>query len=346
AQICAPLWPQIDPEENPLSYITNGVHVPSFLAQEWAEVFEKYLGFDWSQRITDQGFWQRVDEIPDHLFWSVRQSLKTQMLHLLRFRVARRHFRNRGSEAHLDRLLKYADPVNPNVLTIGFARRFATYKRAALLFEDLDWLRHILCDDRRPVLFIFAGKAHPADQPGQDLIRRVTQIAAMPEFEGRILLVEGYDMRLARRLVSGVDVWLNNPVYPHEASGTSGMKAGINGVINLSVLDGWWAEGYDGANGWAIKPAFDALDAARRDADEARALYQLLEDQVIPLYYATGPGGHSPGWLEIAKKSVASIVPRFSSERMLGEYAELCYVPAARQWRRFSQDEFAGARKL
>ena len=346
AQICAPLWPQIDPEENPLSYITNGVHVPSFLAQEWAEVFEKYLGFDWSQRITDQGFWQRVDEIPDHLFWSVRQSLKSQMLHLLRFRVARRHFRNRGSEAHLDRLLKYADPVNPNVLTIGFARRFATYKRAGLLFEDLDWLRQILCDDRRPVLFIFAGKAHPADQPGQDLIRRVTQIAAMPEFEGRILLVEGYDMRLARRLVSGVDVWLNNPVYPLEASGTSGMKAGINGVVNLSVLDGWWDEGYDGKNGWAIKPVAESFDDARRNLEEAKALYELLQDHVIPTYYQRGDMGYSPQWIHLAKRSIATLLPRFSSRRMVSEYLAKFYLPASRQGRRLMEGAFEAGHKL
>jgi starch phosphorylase len=232
------------------------------------------------------------------------------------------------------------------VLTIGFARRIATYKRATLLFHDLDRLREIVCDPQRPVLFVLAGKAHPADQPAQEFIRRISEVARMAEFESAFVFVENYDLRIARRLVAGVDVWLNNPIYPHEASGTSGMKAGINGVINLSVLDGWWAEGYDGANGWAIKPAFDALDAARRDADEARALYQLLEDQVIPLYYAIGPGGYSPGWLAIAKQSVASIVPRFSSVRMLGEYAEQCYVPATRQWRRLAQDQFAPARKL
>src|SRR5581483_5418328 len=283
ARICAPLWKEIDPEENSIGYITNGVHVPTFLAQEWAEVFERHLGFDWTQRITDTGFWQRVDEIPDHLFWSVRQSLKSQMLHLVRFRVARQHFRNRGSEAHLDRLLKFADASNPNVLTIGFARRFATYKRATLLFEDLKWLEQIVCSDARPVLFIFAGKAHPADRPGQDLIRRVHEIANMPQFEGRFLLVEDYDLRLARRLVSGVDVWLNNPVFPLEASGTSGMKAGINGVLNLSVLDGWWDEGYDGKNGWAIKPVSEIFEEARRNREEAKALYELLQDQVIPM---------------------------------------------------------------
>ena len=179
----------------------------------------------------------------------------------MHFRKSAQHFRSHGSESHLDRMLKYVDSYNPNILTIGFARRFATYKRATLLFENLDWLKEILSDNERPVLFLFAGKAHPADQPGQDLIRQVQGIANMPEFEGKIMLVEGYDLGLARRLVSGVDVWLNNPVYPLEASGTSGMKAGMNGAINLSVLDGWWGEGYDGTNGWAIKPAPTWMEA-------------------------------------------------------------------------------------
>ncbi len=346
SRICAELWPQIDHRENPIGYITNGVHVPTFLAQEWGEVFEKHLGFDWSQRLTDAAFWQRVDEIPDHLFWSVRQSLKAQMLHLVRFRVARQHFRNRGSEAHLDRLLKLADPVNPNVLTIGFARRFATYKRATLLFEDLEWLQHIVCDNARPVLLIFAGKAHPADQPGQELIRRITQIAAMPQFEGRILLVEGYDLRLSRRLVSGVDVWLNNPVYPLEASGTSGMKAGMNGVLNLSVLDGWWDEGYDGKNGWAIKPVSEGFEEARRNREEAKALYELLQDHVIPMYYRRGDMGFSQDWIRMAKRSIASLLPRFSATRMVGEYLAKFYLPATRQGRRYGDDGFAAARKV
>jgi starch phosphorylase len=190
----------------------------------------------------------------------MHQYLKSQLLHLVRYLIRRAHVRNQGSEAHLDRLFRFADPANPNVLTIGFGRRFATYKRATLLFEDLEWLREITSNPDRPVLFIYAGKAHPADKPGQDLIRQVSHVARMPEFEGRILLVEGYDLHFSRRLVSGVDVWLNNPVYPLEASGTSGMKAAMNGVINLSVLDGWWEEGYDGTNGWAIKPATDAGD--------------------------------------------------------------------------------------
>ncbi|HVY04568.1 MAG TPA: alpha-glucan family phosphorylase [Burkholderiales bacterium] len=346
SRICAPLWPEIEPRENPLSYVTNGVHVPTFLAPEWSEQFDKFLGLDWSQHAGSQGFQDRLKTMPDHLFWSVRQSLKAQMLHLVRHRLARQHFRNHGSEAHLDRLLRFAHPVNPNVLTIGFARRFATYKRATLLARDLDWLRTILGDESRPLLFIFAGKAHPADVPGQDVIRDLNRIARMPEFEGKILLLEGYDLHLARRLVSGVDVWLNNPMYPMEASGTSGMKAGINGVLNLSVLDGWWGEGYDGHNGWAIKPVEQNLDEARRNFEESRTLYELLQDQVVPTYYRRGEMGYSAEWVRMAKQSIASVLPRFSSIRMVNEYLTRFYLPATRQGRRYAESEFEPARRL
>jgi len=346
SRIAAPLWPQIDPEENGIGYITNGVHVPTFLAQEWADLFEKYLGFDWTQRLTDPVFWQRVHAIPDHLFWSVRQSLKAQMLHLVRHRISVQHYRNHGSQAHLDRLLKYADPTNPNVLTIGFARRFATYKRAALIFSDPAWLRELLTNPARPVVLVFAGKAHPADRPGQELIRRVVEVGRMPEFEGRILMVEDYDMRLARRLVSGVDVWLNNPVYPLEASGTSGMKAGINGVLNLSVLDGWWDEGYNGENGWAIKPVGENMEEDRRDREEARTLYELIQDKVIAQYFERGEMGYSPQWVRMAKHSIASLLPRFNSTRMVSEYLAKFYLPAARQGRRYADNSYENARKL
>ena len=346
AKVCSELWPQIDPDENPLRYITNGVHVPTFLADAWHRAFDDYLGPGWAQRLRDLECWKGVHEIPDSQFWSVHQHLKSEMLHLVCHRMRTQHARNQGSEAHLDRMLKLTDPGNPTVLTIGFARRFATYKRATLLFNRLDWLREIVSDPKRPVVFLFAGKAHPADQPGQELIRRIAEVARMPEFESRILLVEGYDLRLARRMVSGVDVWLNNPVYPLEASGTSGIKAGINGVPNLSVLDGWWGEGYNGRNGWAIKPASDMLDAARRDEEEARTLYELLQDQVIPLYYSTSPAGYSPGWVATAKESIASIMPHFSSMRMLEEYVEDVYGPATRQWRRYAEQDFLAARRL
>ncbi len=346
SRICAPLWPELDPGENPMSYVTNGVHVPTFLTPEWADQFDKFLGFDWSRHAGSQSFHERLEAMPDHLFWSVRQSLKAQMLHLVRHRVARQHFRNHGSEAHLDRLLRYADPINPNVLTVGFARRFATYKRATLLFQDLGWLRRILGDAAKPVVFIFAGKAHPADVPGQDVIRELNRIARMPEFEGKILLLEDYDLHLARRLVSGVDVWLNNPMYPLEASGTSGMKAGINGVLNLSVLDGWWGEGYDGHNGWAIKPVTESLDEARRNFEESRTLYELLQDQVVPTYYRRGEMGYSADWIRMSKHSIASILSRFSSTRMVNEYLAKFYLPATRQGRRYTESDFEAARRL
>jgi len=346
ADICAALWPDIAPEENPVEYVTNGIHVPTFLATEWREIFDRHVGQGWARHLTDAARWECVRTIPDLPFWSAHQSLKAQMLHLVRYRVSARHARNQGSESHLDRLLRLADPNQPNVLTIGFARRFATYKRATLIFENLDWLRALVCNPQRPVLLIFAGKAHPADEPAQQSIRRIAQIAAMPEFEGHVLLVENYDLQLARRLVSGVDLWLNNPVHPLEASGTSGMKAGINGVLNLSVLDGWWDEGYDGSNGWAIKPASSLLDDARRDQEEARTLYETLQDKVIPLYYERSPMGFSPGWIAMAKNSIATLLPRFNSMRMLEQYAENFYVPAARQWARYSADDHAGARTV
>jgi starch phosphorylase len=346
ANICRDLWPQIEPEENPISYITNGVHVPTFLAQEWSDLFDRYLGHEWRSKMCDTEFWTRINKIPDHLFWSVRQSLKSQMFYGIRSRITEQNTRNHGSEAHLDRLLKFIDPINPNILTLGFARRFATYKRAALLFENLDWLRKIILDQDRPVLLIFAGKAHPADVPGQDLIRRISEISHLPEFEGRLLLIEGYDLRLARRLVAGVDVWLNNPIYPLEASGTSGMKAGINGAINLSVLDGWWGEGYDGKNGWAIKPGPENMEGALRDKEESRAFYEILQDQVVPLYYNYGKLGYSPEWVKMAKHSMISLLPRYSSTRMVDEYVKKFYLPASQKGMAYADNDFDGAKKI
>ncbi|WP_374344131.1 alpha-glucan family phosphorylase [Azonexus sp.] len=350
ADICRYLWPQIEPAENPMEYVTNGVHLPTFLAPEWFETFERYLGIGWQARQTDPANWDGIELIPDATFWSIRQQLKAKLFELVRERIREQHKRNQGSPSHLDRLLKLVDPDNPKVLTIGFARRFATYKRAALLFQDPSWLREIIEQADRPVLFLFAGKAHPADLPGQEIIRQIAQMARLPEFEGRILLVEGYDLHLSRSLVAGVDVWLNNPIYPLEASGTSGMKAAMNGALNLSVLDGWWGEGYDEGeglpNGWAIKPVPGHLDDAQRDAEEARALYELLQDHVIPTYYRTGPMGYSPEWIAMAKRSIASIAPRFNVIRMVGEYAQKFYGPAAAHGRRYSDADFAAARDV
>ena len=346
SRLLAGLWPQIPPEENPVTFITNGVHAPTFLAPQWADVFDNFLGDAWPHHLHDPAFWARIGELPDHTFWKTHQALKSQMLHLVRYRVASQHFRNKGSESHVDRLLRLADPANPNALTIGFGRRFATYKRATLLFENFDLLHEIVSAAQRPVLFLFAGKAHPADAPGQDLIRHIARVAASPQFEGKILLVEEYDLRLARRLVSGVDVWLNNPIYPLEASGTSGMKAAINGVLNLSVLDGWWGEGYQGDNGWAIKPASEALDQHRRNQEEARTLYELLQDQVVPLYYDRGESGLPARWIAMAKRSIATIMPRFNASRTVDEYVSVCYQPAAWHGARLQADGYSGARTL
>jgi starch phosphorylase len=330
------VWPEIPAEENPVSTITNGVHLTTFLATEWTDTFDRFLGTGWQHRLEHADTWDQIRAIPDHVFWSVRQYLKSQMLQLVHRRIREQHYRNQESESHVDRLLRYADPNNPNVLTIGFARRFATYKRATLLSEDFETLREIVGDRDRPVVFIFAGKAHPADQPGQELIRDITRLARMNELEGHFLFVEGYDLYLARRLVTGVDVWLNNPVHTMEASGTSGMKAGINGVINLSVLDGWWGEGYVGDNGWAIKPAASSLDPDQRDREEARTFYEIMQDQVLPMYYDRGsPTGDKAQWIHMAKRSMATLLPRFSAARMLNEYVETVYRPTARQAARY-----------
>jgi starch phosphorylase len=346
ALILADLWPEVPEQENPVQYVTNGVHVPSFLAPEWAEAFDRFIGSGWHRRMADPRALEPIMDMPDHVFWSIRQHLKSRMLTLVRQRVRAQSYRNQGSEAHVDRLLKLADPANPNVLTIGFARRFATYKRATLLFDKLDWLKEIVASEGRPVVFIFAGKAHPADEPGKEMIRRVFEVSNMRDFEGHVLFVEGYDLRLARRLVSGVDVWLNNPIFPLEASGTSGMKAGFNGVINLSVLDGWWGEGYDGENGWAIKPASEMLDDGRRNIEESRSLYELLQDRVIPLYYDRGTMGFSPEWIKRAKHSIMTLLPRFNSQRMVSEYLTRFYVPASRRGRQLIDQNYQTARDL
>ena len=339
-------WPQVTPEENPVGYVTNGVHVTTFLAPEWGEVLDRFLGVGWMHRLGHPGIWEKIRDIPDHIFWSVRQDIKARMLHMLRHRISRQHLRNHGSESHLERLLRYCDPAKPHTLTIGFGRRFATYKRATLLFNDLDNFRRIVGDKDRPVVFLFAGKAHPADEPGQELIRTLVHMAGQEEFQGRLLFIEGYDLHIARRLVSGVDVWLNNPVHPLEASGTSGMKAGMNGVINLSILDGWWDEGYDGQNGWAIKPASPQLDQHRRDREEARTLYELLQDNVVPQYYRRAEGGYSGEWIRMAKRAMASLLPRYDASRMLGEYVSKYYLPAARQGLRYAENGYEAARTI
>ena len=344
-RICADHWPEVPPEENPVGYVTNGVHVPTFLFQAWADFFDVTLGENWRDHLTDARFWSRIEDIPDPVYWNARQSIKADMLGILRERLRRENRRAGVSDAHFRRVTRYLDPRNPDVLTIGFARRFATYKRAMLLFSDLAWLKEIINGSTRPVVFVFAGKAHPADEPAKRVLREVKAISTHPDFLGHVVFVEDYDMGLARSLVAGVDVWLNNPVSTLEASGTSGIKASINGTINLSVLDGWWAEGYDGENGWGIAGSH-AHDGAMRDHDDAQTFYELLQDEVIPLYYARNEDGYSPGWVRRSKRSMSTIVPHFNMRRVLEDYIASVYRPAARQGRRLTSDRGAGARAL
>ncbi|OGI44957.1 MAG: alpha-glucan phosphorylase [Candidatus Muproteobacteria bacterium RBG_16_64_11] len=346
SRMAAYIWPQVPPDENPVGYITNGVHVPTFLAHEWVNLLDMRLGGGWRNELLNESYWNHIDAIPDHSYWSLRQLLKTEMLAAVRRRVVRQHRRNGYSESLIDRLTARLAPDKTDVLTIGFARRFATYKRAGLLFSDPARLARLLNDPKQPCLLIFAGKAHPHDLPAQNLIKLIHEYSRRPEFEGRIILLEGYDQALARKLVTGVDVWLNTPEYPLEASGTSGEKAAINGVINLSVLDGWWGEGYNGENGWAITPHGPAFERAYRDHEESQELLDILEKQVVPLYYKRNGHGYSEGWVKKSKASVKSILPRFNAQRMVMDYVRNFYAPARQQRLVMEGNRFARAREL
>ena len=340
-------WPEIRPLENPVGYVTNGVHVPTFIRQTWSELFDHYLGGGWQAKLMDESLVGRIMEIPDEVFWRTNQGSKRQMLRAVRARLSRQWTRNGLSETHIHRLLRHVNPDNPDVLTVGFARRFATYKRSTLLFSDLGWLESLVKSEDRPLLFVFSGKAHPADEPGQWMMREIQRVSNLPPFVGRILLLEGYDMGMSRLLTSGVDVWLNTPIHPFEASGTSGMKAAINGTVNLSVLDGWWAEGYDGTNGWGIPPSPEDNGSGERDRQDATTLYEILQDEVVPLYYARDEKlGYSPGWVAICKRAMVSSLPRFNSRRVAHDYIRHYYGPAAAHSRAVSVNDFAVAREL
>jgi len=346
ARMSAYVWPQVPAEENPLGYITNGVHVPTFLAREWTNLFDMRYGGGWRNELLNPDYWRQIDTIPDHSYWSLRQSLKSEMLAEVRQRVVLQHRRNGYSESLIERLTANLAPTDTDLLTIGFARRFATYKRANLLFSDPQRLARILNDPKHPCLLVFAGKAHPHDLPAQNLIKMIHEYSRLPEFEGRLILVEGYDMALARKLVTGVDVWLNTPEYPLEASGTSGEKAAINGVINLSVLDGWWGEGYNGENGWAITPHGPDFERGYRDREESSELLDILEKQVLPLYYERNGHGYSEGWVKKSKASMKSTLPQFNAQRMVMDYVRRYYTPARQLNLVMSGNDYARAREV
>jgi len=339
------VWPQIPHEDNPISYVTNGVHVPTFLAREWVNLFDMRFS-EWRNALLNKHYWASIDSIPDHRFWSLRKELKTLMMNDINHRIIHRFKRAGYSEAMLQRVTEFTSQSEANVLVLGFARRFATYKRATLLFSDPARLARLVNDPDRPVVFMFAGKAHPRDIPGQELIRAIHEYSLRPEFQGKIILLEGYDMALARKLVTGVDVWINTPEYPLEASGTSGEKAAINGVINLSVLDGWWGEGYDGENGWAIHPHAQHIDHNLREKEEAADLFNLLEYEIIPMYFDQGNQGYSSRWVKMSKASMKSCIPRFNSQRMVVDYVTRFYARARKQSKRFAKDNAKPARDL
>jgi starch phosphorylase len=345
AQLCADHWPEIRPEDNPVGFVTNGVHVPTFLHKLWGGLFDAELGPDWGERLNDVAFWAGLETVPDERFWETSQAVKSKMLDAVRQRLEREYRRKGLSLAQLARITRLLDPTRPDVLTIGFARRFATYKRATLLLRDRARLARLLNDPDRPVVLLFAGKAHPADEPGKQVLREIRQLMTSPEFIGRIVFLEDYDLQLARSLVSGVDVWLNTPIAPLEASGTSGIKAAINGRLNLSVLDGWWAEGCMADNGWGIPPS-DVQDWDRRDAIESELILHTLQEEVIPLYYQRDVNGRSSEWIRRAKQAMMTVIPRFNMDRMLRDYTEKLYRPAAEQHRRLAANNYAGARQL
>jgi starch phosphorylase len=320
------LWPDRPEAEVPITHITNGVHLPSWIPGPLDRLFRKYLDHHWQERHDDPEMWERIADIPDEELWAVLQEQKRKMMGFIRERA--RHRRISG-QMDPDQVLAAGAFLDPEALTIGFARRFATYKRATLLFHDLERLKRIIHDLYRPVQFIFAGKAHPADDAGKHLLQQVYNLAKDPAMGGRIAFVEDYDLHVARYLVQGVDVWLNNPRRPYEASGTSGQKAGINGVPNLSTLDGWWVEGYNGANGWAIATE-ESADEPTQDSRDADALYRLLEEEVVPLFYQRDADGVPRGWVKVMKESIRTVSPAFCTRRMVKEYTERFYVPAAR----------------
>jgi starch phosphorylase len=322
----APIWPDLPENERPVKAVTNGVHVFTWISPDVERLFERYLGADWRERHDDPGFWDKIFSIPDEDLWAVRQALRTYLHAFMRER-ARELWMKAGVSAA--RVVAAGTLLDPAALTIGFARRFTDYKRPDLIFHDPERLSRILFALRRPVQIVFAGKAHPADEAGKRHLQRLCKRAMDPAFGGRVAFIEDYDMHVAHFLVQGCDVWLNTPRKPFEASGTSGMKVSVNGVLHLSTGDGWWVEGYTGYNGWLIDGGSMDSDPAAVDAADANALYRLLEERVVPTFYDRDSGNVPRRWLRMVKEAIRSVTPQFSARRMLKQYAEEMYMPAA-----------------
>lgn len=341
----AGIWKGFAPQESHVGYVTNGVHMPTWAASEWKAFYADRLGLQVFDHQSDPEAWKGIFKCSDSDIWNMRMTMKNKFINFVKRDFKEKWIKNQGDPSTV---MKIVDKFNPNTLIIGFARRFATYKRAHLLFTDLDRLSKIVNNEQFPVQFIFSGKAHPADGAGQGLIKRIVEISRMPQFQGKIIFLEDYNMIVAKRLVSGVDIWLNTPTRPLEASGTSGEKAEMNGVLNFSVLDGWWYEGYqfDQEAGWALTSKRTFVDQAQQDKLDAATIYSMLENEIVPLYYAKNSKGYSPEWIQYIKRSIGHIAPHFTMKRQLDDYISKFYAPEAKRAAELEKDNFAEAREI
>ena len=341
----AGLWKGYTWEESHVGYVTNGVHMPTWAASEWKSFYAEHLGEQVFYHQSDPKAWEGIFKVKDEDIWGMRVALKNKFINFVKRDFKAKWLANQGDPSAV---IKILEKINPNALIIGFARRFATYKRAHLLFTDLDRLARIVNNEQFPVQFIFSGKAHPADGAGQGLIKRIMEISHMPQFQGKIIFLEDYNMIVAKRLVTGVDIWLNTPTRPLEASGTSGEKAEMNGVLNFSVLDGWWYEGYrlDEKAGWALTDKRTFTDQAQQDKLDAATIYSMLENEIIPLYFAKNSKGYSPEWIQYIKRSIGHIAPQYTMQRMIEDYIDRFYLPESKRFDKLSADDCKVAKEI
>lgn len=339
----APIWKGYFPEELHVNYVTNGVHMPTWADEAWKKLYESKFDKSFYADQSNTKIWEKIYNVPDEEIWAIRKAMKARLIDYIRVTYKNNWLRNQGDPA---RIMSIIDSINPNALTIGFGRRFATYKRAHLLFTDLDRLKEIVNNPKCPVQFFFTGKAHPADGGGKGLIKRIIEISRMPEFQGKIIFLENYDMALAKLLISGVDIWLNTPTRPLEASGTSGEKALMNGVVNFSVLDGWWFEGYRKGAGWALTEKRTYENQGYQDQLDAATIYNTLENEIIPMFYATNSKGYSPEWVDTIKNSIAQIAPIYTTKRMLDDYIDKFYTKLQKRHKFVAADGYAKAKSI
>ena len=342
-QMFSNIWKGYFPEENHVGYVTNGVHFPTWTATEWRKLYDTYFDKNFMSDQSNEEIWHAIYNVSDAEIWNTRMTLKKKLVAYIREKFTQTWLKNQGDPARVVSLL---ERINPNALMIGFCRRFATYKRAHLLFTDLDRLSKIVNDPEHPVLFFFSGKAHPADGVGQGLIKKIFEISQRPEFLGKIIFLEDYDMTLARRLVSGVDIWMNTPTRPLEASGTSGEKAEMNGVVNLSVLDGWWVEGYREGAGWALPEKRTYQNQGYQDQLDAATIYNMLENDIVPMYYNKCKEGYSKEWIQVVKNSIATIAPHYTMKRQLDDYYDKFYNKQAARFKKLSANDNALAKEI